>query len=289
MTFIKHGQQDYTILVFIQDSASTTGAGKTGLDNTKVDFSYTRVETDNDVVVTGSITPVALTTLTDAHTDWGFKECDSTECPGLYRLDLADGVFTAGAWSAVVHIRDAGANNVAPVAIKFQLVPWDPNDVVRLGLTALPNAAADAAGGLPISDAGGLDIDNRMPSATAITNINTVYATDFAANYNTTLDAWNVNTTHAAGTAWGSGAITAAAVAADAGNEIADAVLSRSASNVEATAGRETLCAVALGMTHNSLTESPGNLVIFRSDGTTVFVTVPITSSAAAEHLTEVN
>lgn len=36
---------------------------------------------------------------------------------------------------------------------------WNPQDVVRLGLTALPNAAADAAGGLPISDAGGLDLD----------------------------------------------------------------------------------------------------------------------------------
>ena len=32
-------------------------------------------------------------------------------------------------------------------------------DAVRAGLTALPNAAADAAGGLAISDAGGLDLD----------------------------------------------------------------------------------------------------------------------------------
>lgn len=35
----------------------------------------------------------------------------------------------------------------------------DLDDGVRAGLTALPNAAADAAGGLPISDAGGLDLD----------------------------------------------------------------------------------------------------------------------------------
>lgn len=35
----------------------------------------------------------------------------------------------------------------------------DLDDSVRAGLTALPNAAADAAGGLPISDAGGLDLD----------------------------------------------------------------------------------------------------------------------------------
>jgi hypothetical protein len=41
----------------------------------------------------------------------------------------------------------------------------NPGDSVRLGLTALPNAAADAAGGLPISDAGGLDLDARLDAA----------------------------------------------------------------------------------------------------------------------------
>jgi predicted regulator of Ras-like GTPase activity (Roadblock/LC7/MglB family) len=35
-------------------------------------------------------------------------------------------------------------------------------DAVRMGMTALPNAAADAAGGLPISDAGGLDLDAQV-------------------------------------------------------------------------------------------------------------------------------
>lgn len=43
---------------------------------------------------------------------------------------------------------------------------YDPQDAVRLGLTALPNAAADAAGGLPISDAGGLDMDGLAKDAT---------------------------------------------------------------------------------------------------------------------------
>lgn len=38
----------------------------------------------------------------------------------------------------------------------------DFSDSVRLGLTALPNAAADAAGGLPVSDAGGLDLDTQL-------------------------------------------------------------------------------------------------------------------------------
>lgn len=38
----------------------------------------------------------------------------------------------------------------------------DLDDAVRAGLSALPNAAADAAGGLPISDAGGLNLDGRL-------------------------------------------------------------------------------------------------------------------------------
>jgi len=38
----------------------------------------------------------------------------------------------------------------------------DLDDAVRGGMSALPNAAADAAGGLPISDAGGLDMDTLL-------------------------------------------------------------------------------------------------------------------------------
>lgn len=47
-------------------------------------------------------------------------------------------------------------------------IPFDFNDTVRGGLTALPNAAADAAGGLPISDAGGLDLDTILAVLTAL-------------------------------------------------------------------------------------------------------------------------
>ena len=42
------------------------------------------------------------------------------------------------------------------------MYPYDLSDSVRLGLTALPNAAPDAAGGLPVSDAGGLDMDTLL-------------------------------------------------------------------------------------------------------------------------------
>lgn len=43
------------------------------------------------------------------------------------------------------------------------------NDIVRAGLTALPNFAADAAGGLPVSDLGGLDLDAKLANTNEIT------------------------------------------------------------------------------------------------------------------------
>lgn len=159
------GTTDRTILVFIPDPASTTGAGKTGLAAADITVTYTRVETDNDVVhtdVTGSLND--LSALTDAHNDWGWDEVSATLSKGLYRLDLADAVFASGAWYAVVQVTiTSGTAAATPKA--FQLVAYNPLDGVRLGLTALPNAAADGAGGLPISDAGGLDLDARLDAA----------------------------------------------------------------------------------------------------------------------------
>jgi len=49
--------------------------------------------------------------------------------------------------------------NAFNVSINVYPSTVDYTDSVRAGLTSLPNAAADAAGGLPISDSGGLDLD----------------------------------------------------------------------------------------------------------------------------------
>lgn len=49
------------------------------------------------------------------------------------------------------------------------MYPSNYVDVVRMGMTALPNAAADAAGGLPISDAGGLDLDAKLANTNEVT------------------------------------------------------------------------------------------------------------------------
>jgi hypothetical protein len=63
----------------------------------------------------------------------------------------------------LIHATGTGAD---PVDDRYMIVAYDPFDSVRLGLTSLPNAAADAAGGLPISDAGALDLDTLLATLT---------------------------------------------------------------------------------------------------------------------------
>ena len=65
------------------------------------------------------------------------------------------------------HVAWTFANSSAvSVCVNTYPVSIDPTDAVRMGMTALPNAAADAAGGLPVSDAGGLDLDTHIGGLT---------------------------------------------------------------------------------------------------------------------------
>lgn len=147
------GKTDLTVYIFVPDSSSTVGAGLTGLVYNAAGLvaSYVR-PLGSRVAIT-----LATQTVTGAHSDGGFVEVDATNMPGVYRLDLPDAVVASGVDSAVVQLK--GATNMPPVTLELQLTAANLQDAVRAGLTALPNAAADAAGGLPISDAGGLDLD----------------------------------------------------------------------------------------------------------------------------------
>jgi hypothetical protein len=137
---VKIGMTDYSVFVFIPDSASTDGSGKTGLVAANLTVSGARMETDNDATVidyTGSLNDLAA--LTTAHTDWGLKEISSTLAPGLYRLDIADAIFAAGAWSAVVYVM-VTTSAAAATPIEFILIPQSPIDGVLLAPTTHTSA-----------------------------------------------------------------------------------------------------------------------------------------------------
>ena len=71
--------------------------------------------------------------------------------------------------------------------------------------------------------------------------------------------------------------------------QIADAVLSRNVSNVEASAGEHTLCTVILAALQSNTVDNPGFLTIYRTNGSTPQFQRPITTDAAADPITGVS
>lgn len=142
MRIIKAGATSQSIYVEILDSTSTTGGRKTGLVYNSAGL------TAYYALVGASAVQITLATLAAANSAWssgGFKEVDATNMPGVYRLDVPNAALASGP-GVVITLK--GATGMVQVSVEIQLVAIDLQDVVRLGLTALPNAAAEAAGGL---------------------------------------------------------------------------------------------------------------------------------------------
>jgi hypothetical protein len=164
------GSTDQTIDVFIQDSSVTTGAGLTGLVyNTSNLVCYYRKG------ATGTPTALSLATQTvgGAHSDGGFVAVDGTNCPGQYRLDLSDTII-ATAGRVTLYLK--GATNMAPCLVEIEVVAVNKYDAVRGGMTSLPNANAEAAGGLYTRGTGAGQINqaaNGMIDANVVRNAGT--------------------------------------------------------------------------------------------------------------------
>lgn len=142
---IKKGTTSKLVQVFIQDNSLTTGAGLTGLvfNSGSLTAYYYRE---------GAASATAITLATMTLGTWatgGFIVADGTNMPGVYQLGIPDAAIASGASSVVVMLK--GATNMAPVVLEIELVAFDEQDAVRLGLTAIPNATAGATNGLPLA------------------------------------------------------------------------------------------------------------------------------------------
>ena len=146
---VKKATTDVTVYLRVIDSTDGTPETSVAYDTAGIDLWYMREGADH-VAITE-----ATQTAAGAHSDGGFVHISD----GVCRLDLPDAACAAG----VDHVYYGGTvTGMIVIGGSINLVDYDPFDTVRLGLTALPNAAADAAGGLPISDAGGLDLDTQI-------------------------------------------------------------------------------------------------------------------------------
>lgn len=139
---IVKGTTSLIAYIFVSDSSVTTGVGLTGLayNTASLVASYVRPGAARTAIT------LATQTVTGAFSSGGFVEVDATNCPGLYRLDIPDAALASGVNAVVVMLK--GAANMVPVALEVELTAVNNQDAVRYGMTALPNANAEAAGGL---------------------------------------------------------------------------------------------------------------------------------------------
>ena len=152
---IPKGATSRIVTVFIQANNVTTGAGLSGLTNaSSIVGGYVReggtgvaLAVDEDVTTEGTYQAPSAAGKVRIGTP-------ANMTAGTYELHFHNDLWATGAEGIVITL--GGATNMAVLTIEVQLT--DP--VRGVGSpTALPNAAADAAGGLIISDAGGLDAD----------------------------------------------------------------------------------------------------------------------------------
>lgn len=163
---IQQGATSVTLEVFVQDSSSSTGAGLTGLA-----FNTAGLTCYYHTLLASAATAVTLATLAANNTAWtsgGFREIDATNMPGWYRLDIPNAALASGR-SVSVHLK--GATNMAPLPIEIALTGWNNQDSVRGGMTALPNAAAAANGGLPtVGTSNNVTINGQVKRNAAFNN-----------------------------------------------------------------------------------------------------------------------
>lgn len=143
------GATSQSIDIFILDSTSTIGAGKTGLlfntSGLTAYYSFTGANAGSVQIVLATLASVGA-----AYSSGGFIEIDATHMPGWYRLDLPNAALaTSKGRSVALHLR--GATGMADCPVEIELTGWDNQDAVRGGMSALPNANAAAAGGLIIN------------------------------------------------------------------------------------------------------------------------------------------
>lgn len=178
---VKAGSTDVTTYFVLRTAAD--GTATTGATITNIDLQYCR----SGAAPSAKVDATALAATDSAHADNKAIEIDGTDAPGLYRVDWPDAAFAAGVREVILTVKLASSFTehlrveLSP-PVDVQAVDGDETAAANLksacdnysaarGLTgtALPAAAADAAGGVPVSDAGGLDLDTKLANTNEVT------------------------------------------------------------------------------------------------------------------------
>jgi hypothetical protein len=178
----KRGTTSIILRVKIRDSTVATGAGKTGLTSSSSGLIISTIANNEATATVYTQAATNIETITTLGTyaapttsKCRFKEVDATNHKGVYEIQLADARFAvANARTLLISI--SGVTGMAETDVLIPLRDVDPYDAVRFGLTALPNAAAEAAGGLYTRGTGAGQINqpaNGMVDSNVVRNAGT--------------------------------------------------------------------------------------------------------------------
>lgn len=139
---IMPGSPSVSLIVFISDSTSAEGLGKTGLTYSSSGLTcyYARPG-----AIAQSVTLAYLASPTAAWVSGGFVEISAANMPGLYRFDVPPAAITTGARSVVVMLK--GATGMSPVLLEIDLRA--EIDVRYWKGTVAPNNSGDTFTYLP--------------------------------------------------------------------------------------------------------------------------------------------
>lgn len=170
---LKKGATSQRVGIFLQDTSKSDGSGLTGIVAANLTCYRWREDDGN-----ANATQLSLSGGTrGTWSSGGFVEKDATNMPGLYELGLDNNGLVTGAEWVIYMLK--GATNMAPVLLEIELVDVDLFDAVHFGLSALPNAAANAANGLHTigTGAGQIQVDGSGNAFVDVKEINTVSCT----------------------------------------------------------------------------------------------------------------
>jgi len=103
--------------IFVQDTTSTTGAGKTGLVNT--DFTAYYIRPGATAAVASTVNSITtLGTYAGSATNCAIREVSAANMPGVYEFHFANNMLATGVEQVSVMLRATGA---APLSLEVQL------------------------------------------------------------------------------------------------------------------------------------------------------------------------
>lgn len=169
------GSTSKTTLLFIQDSASTTGAGQVSVSAGNIVAQEIRVLTNNTVAI-ATVSVTNLTALTDAYLSGGVFPVSSTLAPGWYRFDIPNSALSTGATTAGINIMGSlSASNIAQLVLEIQLQNV-PSDMV-------------AKAGVSVTVSTLFPVVVRQWDATSVSSSN-LAVTDFSTRVNANVQQW---------------------------------------------------------------------------------------------------